>query len=47
MEYAHKKSVEPLVFIGFLRSSTTFTLQLQRISPRRKREAVAWVWSVI
>lgn len=47
MEYAHKKSVEPLVFIGFLRSSTTFVLQLQRTSPRRTREAVAWVWRTV
>ena len=30
-----------------LRSSTTFTLQLQRTSPRRNVKAVAWVWSVI
>ena len=38
----HIKRAWPLVFIGFLRSSTTYVLQLQRISPRLRRNAVAW-----
>jgi len=47
MRYAHKKSVELLVFIGFLRSSTTCAIQLQHISPRRNVKAVAWVWIAV
>jgi len=39
---AHKKSVEPSSSSVFMRSWTTYQFQLQRTSPRLRRNAVAW-----
>ncbi len=47
MTNAHKKNVDLYVFIGTLRSWTTYTTQLQRTSPRQLAGAPSLVLVVI